>query len=220
MALPNPFQNTFNAPPWPSQVDPSKFGCIWTPRNDFFDGLCIAHRKKSPAARAKRQRRQKMLHLMILYSSGKSALKPAASRVRRRRDFENLGHENEQNFHQIWHLICKSNASCVAWKFWELQNACLMGTSSVKNVRLTTGASGQKTRVRVKRRFHQISFFLLFFFFLRPPGTSFFSFWGIKNGKLCHFRSKRGIKSVIFLAFWKKEGSPFFTSFFATFFFF
>ena len=41
MALPNPFQNTFNAPPWPSQVDPSKFGCIWTPRNDFFDGLCI-----------------------------------------------------------------------------------------------------------------------------------------------------------------------------------
>ena len=42
------------------------------------------------------------------------AVHTAAIRVRRRRDFENLGHENEQNFHQIWHLICKSNASCVA----------------------------------------------------------------------------------------------------------
>ena len=70
MALPNPFQNTFNAPPWPSQVDPSKFGCIWTPRNDFFDGLCIAHRKKSPAARANRQQRQRKLHWMVLGQIG------------------------------------------------------------------------------------------------------------------------------------------------------
>ena len=66
MALPNPFQNTFNAPPWPSQVDPSKFGCIWTPRNDFFDGLCITHRKKSPAARAKRHQRQSVVTAALL----------------------------------------------------------------------------------------------------------------------------------------------------------
>ena len=50
MALPNPFQNTFNAPPWPSQAQQTKFRCKWTPRSDFL--WCFMHRpeKKSPWA--------------------------------------------------------------------------------------------------------------------------------------------------------------------------
>ena len=67
MALQNPFQNTFNAPPWPSQAQQTKsLDANGRLEVIFYGVLCSAIKKKSLAGRANRQRRMKVFFWMML----------------------------------------------------------------------------------------------------------------------------------------------------------